>query len=144
MMTPDHVSTCSIPLLPSITPVINHIKHHAGLDPASGLIPDSRFRGMRALTCIVAGVKGTIIMSTVSCFCKPSRQPAAGLIEDEVSCKNYCCQLSAVSKNHKNRSCFSHGDNVIPESVSADVRNPVFAFLFFAVSFPLIHQSLLH
>jgi len=39
-----------------ITPAIKHINCHAGLDPASRLILDSRVRGNDALSCIVADV----------------------------------------------------------------------------------------
>jgi len=39
-----------------ITPAIKHINCHAGLDPASSLILDSRVRGNDALSCIVADV----------------------------------------------------------------------------------------
>ncbi len=51
-----------------ITPVINHIKYHAELDPASGLIADFRLRGMRALIYIVAGITGTSMMNTALWF----------------------------------------------------------------------------
>jgi len=39
-----------------ITPAIKYINCHAGLDPASSLILDSRFRGNDALSYIVADV----------------------------------------------------------------------------------------